>query len=108
MEDKNAGCLHPDEKSISRISIFPCQVLHIPDGVKAVARITEYPFGRAPGGEIVEVLGEGDDFFAEELSIIRSYKLREEFPGDRGGGRTSGRKKPSQAEIENRRDFRES
>ena len=26
------------------------------------------------------MLGDEDDFFAEELSIIRSYDLREEFP----------------------------
>ncbi|MFQ7076915.1 MAG: hypothetical protein ACLRSW_02710 [Christensenellaceae bacterium] len=96
-KDKNAGCLHPDEKKYFEDIYIPLsKCFNIPDGVKAVARITEYPFGRAPGGEIVEVLGEGDDFFAEELSIIRSYKLRESFPRKRRRP-TSGRKKPSQA-----------
>ena len=108
-KDKNAGCLHPDEKKYFEDIYIPLsKCFNIPDGVKAVARITEYPFGRAPGGEIVEVLGEGDDFFAEELSIIRSYKLREEFPeGIEAEAERQAAKKPSQAEIENRRDFRE-
>jgi ribonuclease R len=32
------------------------------------------------GGKIVEILGEGGDFYTEELSIIRSYGLNETFP----------------------------
>lgn len=79
--DRRAGYLYPDEKKLSTVVYIPLsQCSRIPNGVKAVAKITEYPHGKAPGGEIVEVLGEEDDFFAEELSIIRSYKLREEFP----------------------------
>ena len=31
---------------------------NIPNHVKAVAKITSYPHGKCPGGEIVEVLGE--------------------------------------------------
>ena len=79
--DKRAGYLYPDEKRFSSPVYIPLsQYFNVPNGVKAVAKITEYPRGKAPGGEIIEVLGEEDDFFAEELSIIRSYNLREEFP----------------------------
>ena len=79
-KDNRAGYLHPDEKKYFEDIYIPySQCFRIPNGVKAVAKITEYPVGKAPGGEIIEVLGEGDDFFAEELSIIRSYKLREEW-----------------------------
>lgn len=79
--DKRAGHLTPDEKRFSTDIYIPLSdCFNIPNGVKAVAKITEYPQGKAPGGEIVEVLGEENDFFAEELSIIRSYSLREEFP----------------------------
>ena len=79
--DKRAGYLYPDEKRFSSPVYIPLsQCFNVPNGVKAVAKITEYPRGKAPGGEIIEVLGEEDDFFAEELSIIRSYNLREEFP----------------------------
>lgn len=79
--DRKAGYLFPDEKKFSKEIYIPLSdCSHIKNGVKAVAKITSYPFGKCPGGEIVEVLGDEDDFFAEELSIIRSYKLYEEFP----------------------------
>ena len=79
--DRRAGYLFPDEKKFSTHIYIPLsQCSNIQNNVKAVAKITSYPYGRAPGGEIVEVLGEEEDFFAEELSIIRSYNLREEFP----------------------------
>lgn len=79
--DKRAGYLIPDEKRFSTDIYIPLSdCFNIQNGVKAVAKITAYPQGKSPGGEIIEVLGEEDDFFAEELSIIRSYNLREEFP----------------------------
>ena len=79
--DRRAGYLLPDDKKFSTDVYIPLSACsNIPNNVKAVAKITSYPYGKAPGGEIVEVLGEEDDFFAEELSIIRSYDLNEEFP----------------------------
>ena len=79
--DRRAGYFIPDEKKFSTDIYIPLSACErIKNGVKAVAKITSYPFGRAPGGEIIEVLGDEDDFFAEELSIIRSYDLKEEFP----------------------------
>ena len=80
-KDRRAGYLIPDEKRFSEDIYIPLSdCYNIKNGVKAVAKITSYPRGKSPGGEIIEVLGEEDDFFAEELSIIRSYGLREEFP----------------------------
>ncbi len=79
--DRRAGYLVPDEKKFSTEIYIPLSdCSHIKNGVKAVAKITSYPRGKAPGGEIIEILGDEDDFFAEELSIIRSYDLKEEFP----------------------------
>ncbi|MBP5242930.1 MAG: RNB domain-containing ribonuclease, partial [Clostridia bacterium] len=76
------GCfLRPDESRYAEDIFIPQKkTLNAPMGVKAVAKITSYPNGKAPGGEIIEILGEGDDFFVEELSIIRAHALREEFP----------------------------
>ena len=80
-KDRRSGYLIPDEKKYSTEIYIPLSAcFNIPNGVKAVAKITSYPHGKCPGGEIIEVLGEENDFFAEELSIIRSYNLREEFP----------------------------
>ena len=79
--DRRAGYLIPDEKNFSSDIYIPLsECSHIKNGVKAVAKITDYPYGKSPGGEIIEVLGDEDDFFAEELSIIRSYELYETFP----------------------------
>ena len=106
--DRRAGYLIPDEKKFSTdiyIPLSSCE--RIKNGVKAVAKITSYPFGRAPGGEIIEVLGDEDDFFAEELSIIRSYDLKEEFPPHvEKEAKNQQAKGIAPQDIERRRDFR--
>lgn len=107
--DKRAGYLYPDEKKFSSEIYIPLSLCsNIPNGVKAVAKITSYPHGKSPGGEIIEVLGEEDDFFAEELSIIRSYDLREEFPArvEKEAKRQATRPITEQ-DLLSRRDFRE-
>ncbi len=107
--DKRAGYLFPDEKKFSTEIYIPLSnCSHIQNGVKAVAKITAYPYGKAPGGEIVEVLGEEDDFFAEELSIIRSYDLREEFPERvEKEARRQEKRGITETDLQNRRDFRD-
>ena len=80
-KDRRAGRLLPDErKYFSEIYIPYSQCRHVKSGVKAVAKITAYKYGACPQGEITEILGDEDDFFAEETSILRSFGLREEFP----------------------------
>ncbi len=107
--DKKSGYLIPDDKKYcSEIYIPLSACFSIKNGVKAVAKITSYPQGKAPGGEIIEVLGDEDDFFAEELSIIRAYDLREEFPSRALNEAQRAEKRGVRAEdIANRRDFRE-
>ena len=105
--DRRAGYLIPDEKRFCTEIYIPLdKCFNIQNGVKAVAKITSYPQGKAPGGEIIEVLGDADDFYAEELSIIRSYNLREEFPAHV----EKEAKKQEQrgiGDISNRTDFRQ-
>ena len=80
-KDRRAGRLLPDErKYFSEIYIPIASCRNVKSGVKAVAKITAYRYGACPEGEITEVLGDDDDFFAEETSILRSFGLREEFP----------------------------
>ena len=107
--DKRAGYLYPDEKKFSTEIYIPISdCFNIPNGVKAVAKITSYPYGKSPGGEIIEILGEEDDFFAEELSIIRSYNLREEFPPHvEKEAKKQQNRGITPADIQNRRDFRD-
>ena len=108
-KDRYAGYLTPDEKRFSTEIFIPLhRCYHVKNGVKAVARITEYPHGKAPGGEIIEVLGDEEDFFAEELSIIRSYALREEFPdGIEEAAEKQQQRGITPADCANRRDFRD-
>ena len=107
--DRRAGYLYPDDKRyFSEIYIPLSDCFQIKNGVKAVAKITSYPCGRSPGGEIVEVLGDEDDFFAEELSIIRSYNLREEFPERvEKEARAVSARGITVEDLQNRRDFRD-
>lgn len=107
--DKKAGYLFPDEKKFSTHIFIPLSdCANIPNGVKAVAKITSYPYARAPGGQIIEVLGEEEDFFAEELSIIRSYDLREEFPvAVEKDAEKQQRKGISEKDYAMRKDFRD-
>lgn len=107
--DRRAGYLYPDEKRFATEIYIPLSdCSRIKNGVKAVAKITSYPYGKCPGGEIIEVLGEEDDFFAEELSIIRSYDLREEFPPrvEKEAAKQAARKITDE-DIASRRDFRD-
>ena len=107
--DRRAGYLFPDEKRFSTEIYIPLSdCSHVKNGVKAVAKITSYPYGKCPGGEIVEVLGEEDDFFAEELSIIRSYDLREEFaPRVEKEAAKQAARKITETDVAARRDFRD-
>ncbi len=106
--DRRAGYLIPDEKRFSTDIYIPLSDCHqIPSGVKAVAKITDYPKGKSPGGKIIEVLGEENDFFAEELSIIRSYNLREEFPAHvEKEAQKQERRGITQSDLLGRTDFR--
>lgn len=80
-DGRRGGRLLPDDdKYFAEIFIPPEKCKEIKSGVKAVAKILSYRYGVYPEGEIIEVLGDDDDFFAEELSILRGYSLREEFP----------------------------
>ena len=62
--EKKAGYLHPDERKYAEDVYIPlAKSMNCPDGAKAVATVLRYPEGRAPEGEITEILGEGGDFF---------------------------------------------
>ena len=107
--DKRAGYVFPDEKKYSTEIYIPLsKCSHIKNGVKVVVKILSYPHGKSPDGEIIEVLGDEDDFFAEELSIIRSYNLREEFPAlVEKDAQKQQRRGITESDLETRRDFRE-
>ena len=108
-KDRHAGYLIPDERKYSSDIYIPISdCYHIRNGVKAVAKITSYPYKKSPGGEIVEILGDEDDFFAEELSIIRSHDLPEAFPEQvEKEAKRQEKRGITEKDLQNRRDFRE-
>lgn len=108
-KDRRAGYLIPDERKFSADIYIPlADCSHIKSGVKAVAKITDYPRGKNPAGKIIEVLGDEDDFFAEELSLIRAHKLHETFPeAVEKEAKQQEKRGITQADLQNRRDFRD-
>ena len=77
---KRQAFVHPDErKYFENVQIPFKSCFKIPDGSKVVVQITDYPYHGAPEGKITEILGDGEDFFVEEQSIIRSFQLPEAF-----------------------------
>lgn len=76
------GFVVPDDKRINRDIFVPSEAFKgAVDGDKVVARIVEYPEGRAAAqGEVVEILGHKDDPGVDILSIIRKHQLPEAFP----------------------------
>ena len=79
--DRRGDFLRPDEEKFTKDIFIPRgKSMGAVEGVKAIAQITSYPKDKAPGGEIVEILGQSGDFFTEELALIRAHGLREEFP----------------------------
>lgn len=78
--DRRSCYVYPDNLKQPKVFIPLSSALGAKDGDKVVCEITAYPKGKAPGGEIIEILGEEGNLDIEELSIIRSYGLEEEFP----------------------------
>lgn len=78
------GFVMPDDRRINRDVFIPKGAFHgAVTGQKVVARIVNYPEGRAAAeGEIIEILGHKDDPGVDILSIIRKHKLPEAFPDE--------------------------
>ena len=73
------GRLYPDDSRLPEVVIPLSLSLAAKNGDKLLCEITSYPKNGLPKGKVLEILGESGDFEAEELSIIRSHGLYEEF-----------------------------
>ena len=72
--------LYPDDSKLQKIIIPLSLSSFAKNGDKVLCEITHYPQRGLPHGKVIEILGESGDFDAEELSIIRSFGLYEQFP----------------------------
>lgn len=78
--DRNYAFVYPDNSKQPTIFINPSSTLGAKGGDKVVCEVCAFPKNKAPEGKVIEILGEEGDLLTEELSIIRSYNLEEEFP----------------------------
>ena len=78
-KSRNIAYVYPDNLRLPRIYVPNTLISGAENGDKVVCEITSYPSDKAPGGKVIEVLGEGGDIDCEELSIIREFGLEEEF-----------------------------
>ena len=72
----------PDDRKIFNDVFVPREEFNgAKNGDKVVVAITRWPEqGRNPEGRIIEVLGDNDDPETHIISILRKYKLNENFP----------------------------
>ncbi len=78
-KSRHTAYVYPDNLRLPRIYVPITLLSEAEDGDKVMCEITSYPRDKAPGGKVVEVLGESGDLDCEELSIIREFGLEEEF-----------------------------
>lgn len=70
----------PDnDKFASDVVIDAGHLLGASRGQKVVVQITSYDEKNTPHGVVEEILGKPGDFLVEELAVIRSFSLYEEF-----------------------------
>ncbi len=80
-KNKNTAFVLPDNQRLTKDIYIPINALNqAKDGQKVVVEITKWAEGRRnPEGKIVEILGFHGDAGVDILSLIRKYKLPENF-----------------------------
>lgn len=104
----NFGFVVPDNHKIAYdIFISKSKTMKAKDGQKVVVSIEKWPeFRRNPEGAVIEVLGYPTDKGTEILSIVRQFKLPEEFPETVREEALNVPTTVSAEDIKNRKDLR--
>jgi ribonuclease R len=105
---KNFGFVIPDNENMPFDIFIPkSQIKEGINGMKVVARITEWPeHSNNPFGEIIKVLGKPGDNNVEMQSILVEYNFPLSFPKNVEKEADKIPTAISQQEIRNRKDFR--
>lgn len=77
--NKNALLVEPDDDKMSQIKIFKPDLMGANNGDKVVVKLVFNDELQTMHGVITEVLGKAGTVSAEQLSIIRSYKIKDKF-----------------------------
>ena len=78
-KEKRGGLVVPDERKFSQ-DIRVIGGLRAVSGEKVLVKIVNYPDGKKPEGEILEVLGRSGELSAEEDALIAAQELITAFP----------------------------
>lgn len=105
----NFGFVVPDDKRIGQdIFILAEHINKAQHGDKVVVKITRWAEARRnPEGKIIEVLGKKDEPGIDILSIVRKYKLPEEFPDQVLKEAAKAAKTLAEEDLDNRIDLRD-
>lgn len=101
------GVVTPDNNKFSKqVFVSKKNSLSAVSGQKVVVKITFLPKSTALSGEIIEVLGDEDDFKTLQLALIRTHKLYEEFPAEVMAEASKIPQKVKASDIKDRLDLR--
>ena len=107
-ESPNYGFVLPDSEKLGKDIFIPKEKRNGAfDGMKVVARITDYGDGRKnPEGEITEILGAPDAPGVDILSIVRSFGITDSFGARALAQAERCPREVSEADRQGRRDLR--
>ncbi|MDY3304105.1 MAG: ribonuclease R [Clostridia bacterium] len=109
IKERNFGFVIADDKAFgSDIYIPKSKNIGAKNNSKVTVKITNWPEkGKNPEGEITEILGKAGDYAADIKSIVRKFGIDENWP-EKVENQIEGIKDSiSEAEIRDRRDFRQ-
>ena len=106
-KQKSGGVVVPDNNKFSKqVFVSSKNILGATSGQKVVVKVIFSHNSDKVTGEVIEVLGQEDDFKTLQLALIRSHKLYEEFPTEVLDEAMRTPQKVSEKEIEGRLDLR--
>ena len=102
---KNAIVVEVDDSKVPNIKIFKNDLLGANNGDKVVAKIVFDDQNSTMHGVITEVLGKSGTVAAEQLAIIRSYKIKDKFEDKTLAEAKKIAKNVTEKDLEGREDF---
>ena len=112
-DNKNFGFVVPDDKGFGSDVFIPKRDFgKAKNGHKVVVKIVKYPEnGKKAEGKVIEDLGDANDKGVDMLSLIKEYKLPDEFPEDvlkearRCGDSIDEKDIPNRVDLRNKKSF---
>lgn len=102
---KNGITVDADDDKYPSIKIFKPDLLGANNGDKVVAKIVFDDINQTMHGVITEVLGRAGTVSAEQLSIIRSYKIKDKFEDRTLAEASKIKQNVTPKDLEGREDF---